>query len=60
MLEVKPISLRKGDEFSADQGKTWHVVKLVREAALGTKVVVILESGREMILNADKDIVVKL
>lgn len=60
MLVVKAWNLKKGDEFTLDDGVTWHVVKLTRDAALGTRIVVITQVGKEIILRSEQEVTVKL
>lgn len=48
-----------GDEFTVDDGKTWHTVKVVREARRGTRTIVITREDREVILKSDHQVIVK-
>ena len=59
MLEFNATALNAKDEFTIDNGETWHTVKVVREARRGTRVVVITTEGKELILKSDQQVIVK-
>ncbi len=59
MVEFPARSLQAGDEFTRDDGETWHIVKVVREACHGTRQVVITRENRELILKSMDLVIVK-
>lgn len=59
MIEYAATSLQVGDEFTRDNGETWHTVKVCRLARRDTRVVVINTDGKEVILKSDELVIVK-
>lgn len=59
MMEIPASSLSTHDEFTVDQGETWHKVKVWRDARRGTRIVVITTTDREFIFKSDDLVIVK-
>lgn len=59
MVEFPASSLTAGDEFTVNDGETWHIAKVIREANRGTRIVVITREDREVILKSNDQVVVK-
>lgn len=63
MIEFLAAVLMTHDEFTVDQGETWHKVKfwrnVLREACRGMRIVVITTDGREFIFKSKDLVIVK-
>jgi len=59
VVEFPASSLVAGDEFTVNDGETWHIAKVIREARRGTRIVVITREDREVILKSDDQVIVK-
>lgn len=59
MIEFPASSLQPGDEFTIDDGETWHTVKITRDANKGKRLIVIDTSGHELILKPDQMVITK-
>ncbi len=59
MVELQASFLMSHDEFTVDQGETWHKIKVVRDAKRGTRIVVITTNDREFIFKSDDLIITK-
>lgn len=58
MFEFQACELRKGDEFTDDDGENWHVVERTFRVG-GSFVKVVCDDGYESELQASEHVVVK-
>jgi len=57
MIEFPAYTLQPKDEFTSDNGVTWHTVNVVRTRLL--RVIIIDTTGHEVILKEDQVVILK-